>query len=62
MAQVRLDDETTADVDRYRGDEESRAAFVNGLLRDVFAGWERPTQPTKRYRSIRVRPTPRPFR
>jgi len=63
MAQVRLDDDVTVDVDRYRGDDESRAAFVNTVLRDIIAVWDTPVRPRRITASSgrRVRPTPRRY-
>lgn len=69
MSQVRLDPDVTEHVDAERGDE-SRTAFVNGLLRDTFAAWEtddvieraeprRAIRRRSRYSMVRVRPMPR---
>lgn len=62
MAQIRLDEEVTADVDRFRDGEESRAAFVNNVLRDVFAAWDAPVRPRRMSSPARrVIPTPRRY-
>lgn len=60
-AQVRLDEDVTDRLDEWRGDD-SRAAFVNGVLREMFVAWDtpRPARKSIRAQPLRqIRPTPR---
>lgn len=50
-AQVRIDDDVARDIDEQRG-EQSRAGFVNDLLRETFAIWAEPEPPRPKHRSI----------